>query len=210
MGIMAYAVGDIVEVTWQQLMFSQQVLNVQHYRCVSSTSSGSDVGDNASFANHLASLTGAGQLIDLWAGALAPSWELKSVKVQKISPVRSAYVTASINQMGQAATTTQLSNLAVVVSKRGTSGTRSGQGSIHFAGWPTNFFTGGEVQAGIDTWWNNLEPLWSATQVVATIPASLQPVIFNPGATPNYQTVAVWQLQDTARVMRRRTVRVGV
>jgi hypothetical protein len=207
---MAYAVGDIVEVTWQQLMFSQQVLNVQHYRVISATGSGSDVGDNQSFANHLAGLTGAGQLLDIWPGTLAPQWELKSVKTQKISPVRSAYTTAPINVAGQSASASPLSNIAVVVSKRGSSGTRRAQGSIHFAGWPPNFITAGEVQAGVTTWWNTLEPLWSASQAVATIPATLQPVIYNPGASPNWQTIAVYQLQSTSRVMRRRTVRVGV
>jgi len=207
---MAYSVGDIVEVTWQQEMFSQVILNIQHYRVVSSTSAGSDVGDNQSFADHLAALTGAGQLITVWRSGLVPEWKLSRVRVQKINPVRSAYTTAAINLIGLDGNDSQLSNLAVVVSKRGTSGTRRAQGSIHFAGWSPVFFNAGVIQAGIETWWQNLEPLWSATQVVAAIPASLQPIIFNPGASVNWQTVAVWQLQDTARVMRRRTVRVGI
>jgi len=207
---MSYAVGDIVEVTWRQLMFSQQLLNVQHYRVVSSTSSGSDVGDNQSFADHLAALTGAGQLITVWRTSLAPNWVLSSVKAQKISPVRSAYTTASIGLAGLSGSNSEISNLAAVVSKRGTSGTRRAQGSIHFAGWPATFGNAGVWQAGVDTWWNNLEPLWSATQNVAAIPANLQPIIYNPGASVNWQTIAVWQLQDTIRVMRRRTVRVGI
>jgi hypothetical protein len=207
---MAYSVGDIVEVTWQQQMFSQVILNIQHYRVVSSTSTGSDVGDNQTFSDHLASLTGAGQLITVWRNPLATNWLLNRVRVQKINPVRSAYTTSNIALLGQGADQSELSNLAVVVSKRGTSGTRRAQGSIHFAGWSPLLFNAGEVQAGIQTWWTNLEPLWAATQVVAGIPASLQPIIYNPGGAVNWQTVAVWQLQDTARVMRRRTVRVGI
>jgi len=207
---MAYGVGDIVEVTWVQEMFSQTILNIQHFRVTSSTSSGSDVGDNQSTADHLASLTGAGQLITVWRTNLVPEWTLRRVRVQKVSPIRSAYTTAAINLSGLDGNDSQLPNIAVVVSKRGTSGTRRAQGSIHFAGWSPAFFNQGVIQAGIETWWNNLEPLWSATQTVAAIPASIQPIIYNPGASINWQTVAVWQLQDTARVMRRRTVRVGI
>jgi hypothetical protein len=207
---MAYAVGDIVEVTWRQLQHAQQMLNVQHYRVVSSTSTGSDVGDNQTFADHLAALTAAGQLITVWRTPLAPSWVLSSVKTQKISPVRSAYTTATIGLAGLSGTASELTNIAAVVSKRGTSGTRRAQGSIHFGGWQAAFASGGLWQAGVQTWWDALEPLWSATQIVAGIPANLQPIIYNPGASVNWQTIAVWQLQDTTRVMRRRTVRVGI
>jgi len=206
----AYAVGDIVEVTWEQLMFSQVILNIQHYRVVSSSSTGSDVGDNQSFADHLAGLTGAGELITVWHAAAVGQWTLSRVRTQKIYPVRSAYPNASIGQAGTSGNASSLCNTATVVSKRGTSGTRRAQGSIHFAHFSPEEYASGEIQAVQETWWNNMEPLWSATQVVAAIPASLQPVIFNPGATPNYQVVAVWQLQSTARVMRRRTVRVGI
>jgi len=207
---MSYTVGDIVEVTWEQTLFTQTILNVQHYRVISSTSSTSDVANNQSFADHLAGLTGAGQLIAVWSSTLAPEWELKRVRAQKIDPVRSAYTTAPINVLGQGAAGDIFTNTAVVVSKRGTSGTRRAQGSIHFAGWQAEFFTGGEIEASIETWWNNLEPLWSAIQNVVAFGFTLQPIIYNPGATPNYQTIAVWQLQSTSRVMRRRTVRVGV
>jgi len=92
---MAYGVGDIVEVTWVQEMFSQTILNIQHFRVTSSTSSGSDVGDNQSTADHLASLTGAGQLITVWRTNLVPEWTLRRVRVQKVSPIRSAYTTAA-------------------------------------------------------------------------------------------------------------------
>lgn len=207
---MAYGVGDIVEVTWEQIMFSQVILNIQHFRVTSSTSSGSDVGDNQSFANHLAALTGAGELITVWRDGVAANLVFQRVRAQKIDPVRSAYTTAAIGLAGTNAQSSEISNLAVVVSKRGTSGTRRAQGSIHFAGVSPDLMSGGEIQAGVETWWNNLEPLWSASQNVATIPATLQPIIYNPGTTPNFQTVAVWQLQSTARVMRRRTVRVGI
>jgi len=207
---MAYAVGDIIEITFRQSMFTQIILNVLHYRVVSSTSSGSDVGDNQSTSDHFASLTGAGQLIGDWSSSLGTTWEMDDVKAQKIAPVRSAYTTSTVAVLGQSPSRTEITNSAVVVSKRGTSGTRRAQGSIHFAGWPEQFITDGEWEAPVQTWWTALEPLLSANQIVAAIPATLQPVIFNPGATPNWQTIAVWTLQPETRVMRRRTVRVGI
>jgi len=207
---MAYTFGDIVEVSWLQEMFSQVIMNIQHYRVVSSGSSSSDVADNQTFADHLAALTGGAELIGIWSDPLGAEWILRDVRAQKIDPVRSAYANAAINQSGQGGAGADVTNTAVVVSKRGGSGTRRAQGSIHFAGWIPTFFTGGEIQAGVETWWASLQPLWAATQNVVTGSISLQPVIYNPGATPNFQTVAFWTLQDTVRVMRRRTVRVGI
>ena len=207
---MGFATNDIIEVTWEQRMFSQVMLNIQHYVVQSSSSTGSDIGDSQSFADYLSTRTMPGMLIPVWQAAMTAEWKLDQVRVQKIAPTRAAYVTAQIDKNGLSGDDGQLTNIAVVVSKRGSSGTRRGQGSVHFGGWPTTVFNQGEIQAGPETWWNAFEPLYTAVQNVATIPATFKPVIYNPGATPNWQNIAVWQLQSTARVMRRRTVRVGV
>jgi len=207
---MAHTVGDIVQVSWVQDCLEQRFLNIQHYRVTSSSSSNSDTADSQSFADHLAALTGGAELIGIWKAEMSEDWILRDVRAQKVDPTRSAYAEAAINAQGLDAGPADVQNAAVVVTKRGTSGTRKGIGGVHFGGFRPTKFSQGNISAATETWWGNMEPLYTASQTVAANGVIYAPVIYNPGSTPNYQTVFSWTLQDTVRVMRRRTLRVGV
>lgn len=206
---MPHAVGDIILVTWRQLCLSQRFINTQHYRVVSSSSSNSDTADSVSFADHLAGLDGVAELIGVWKAELSEDWKLDDVRVKKISPSLSAYAQSEIDDIGLVANPCNTPNVAAVVTKRGTGGTRRSIGSLHFGGFTSDRFLQGNVTASVIAWWENLEPLWSANQTVASTGIIYQPVIYNPGESVNWQSIFEWTLQGEARVMRRRTLSVG-
>lgn len=207
---MAHQVGDIVQVTFRQELMSQVVLNVLHYKVISGTSVATDVGDNASLAQHIAATKVNPGWIFMWSGAMTANWYMRAVRVQKIEPTRSQYVEETVNLSGAVVGDAHFSNVAITITKKGQSGTRRGIGAMHLSGFMAEDFTLGQLNGSPVNWWNTNGHFWKDNITVAVNNITYQPVLYNRGGVPNHQIISQWQQQPTARTMRRRTVGLGI
>lgn len=206
---MGHAVGDIVEVTWRQKAQGQRMMNIQHYRVESSSSQQSDAQDNQALADYLSGLDDPGELLEIWSIFMSVTWSMDQVRVQKIYPVRTTYMTSQIVLSGQQNESSALPLAAFTVTKKGSGGGRRSVGSVHFSGFVPSVFAAGNIKADVLTWWTNqFGPLYTADQVTP-FNIRYRPVLYNPGVQPNYQQIWAWQPQNTARTMHRRTVGIG-
>lgn len=207
---MAHQVNDIVEVQWRSAFEESVIMNVYHLRVVSSTSSSSDVSDNQSLADLLAGENGVGAFVTPFRNALPTNVVLQRVRTQKIAPQRSPYTESVIGQLGLWPNPASTGNLAGVITKRGSLGTRKSVGSLHIGPIPDTAYVQGVISAG---YVGVLQILYDALAAVFTVPGSgvtYQMVIYNRTSTPNWNQIAATTVQDTVRVMRRRTLRVGI
>lgn len=207
---MAHQVNDIVEVQWRSAYEETVIMNVYHLRVISSTSSSSDVADNQSLADHLAGEAGVGAFVTPFRNALALNVTLQRVRTQKIAPARSPYTEATIGQQGLWPNPASTGNLAGVITKRGSLGTRKSVGSLHIGPVPETGYVNGNIGAGYASVLNILYEALAAVFTVAASGVSYQMVIYNRGTIPNWNQIAAHSVQDTVRVMRRRTLRVGI
>lgn len=207
---MAHQVNDIVEVQWRSAYEESVIMNVYHLRVISSSSSSSDVADNQSLADHLAGVNGVGAHVGPFRNALPTNVVLQRVRTQKIAPNRSPYTEATIGQFGLWPALASTGNLAGVITKRGSLGTRKSVGSLHVGPLPDDAKINGMISAGYLPVLDNLYDALSAVFTAAVSLVTYQMVIYNRTSIPNWNQIAAHSVQDTVRVMRRRTLRVGI
>jgi len=207
---MGHAVGDIVQVTFRHSISNNQMMNVLHYRVESSSSVATDIADNQSFAEYIASQTGPGQWLEAWMAGTVVQFSMVAVRVQKISPMLTPYAEEPLTITGGIAGASGIHNIAVTVTKRGNLGGRAGIGSIHFAGLPEIATSNGRWAASISAWWTTIKPQFEQNRTVPLNNITYKPCIYNKGLIPPYNYILDWQYRDTVRTMHRRTLLVGV
>jgi len=206
---MALTAGDILQVSLRGTLFEQRMLTVLHYRVITGSASGTVYGDVLSWAQYFGGLTGAGQLLDLYLATCCPEYLLEQVRVQRVAPDRSAYAVENVNAFGTHANACRTANLSCSITKRGNGGGRWATGRVQMPGLPSDNVVDGEIAVGAQVDYVNLGNQFAANQNNAGITQTVQPVIFNPGRTPNWVEILNWLPQTTARTMHRRTLRLG-
>jgi hypothetical protein len=197
---------DIVEVTMIGSLFGQTIRNVFHYRVLTASSAITYV--QAAF--HIAQNFDAGPDspgLPILA-ASAPQYVWDKTRVQRISPTRDVYVESTVALPGtnEVATT---SNVSSVITKRGGLGNRHNIGSVHIAAPPTAAQVAGKWNAAymlkLEAVAGNMTKLlkWALDGL------ELRMCIYNRKVAIESKLVEFTQPQDTVRVMRRRTLRVG-
>lgn len=199
----AYVVGEV---------FGQRTLLTLGYRVFAVTPGTTESQVASAIAFNLSGQIGSSVNLETPLRAvLPPQWTLVSIRCQQVRPVRMALQELPLNVLGTHAGNTEVTNLAAVITMRSQQAARWAVSNKHIGPIPQDVTV---LDEGL------LTPIYKALlQDVADkinlnlsdagIGLTAVPGIINSDLGHNFQSFTVGIPQETVRVMRRRTVRVG-
>lgn len=200
-------VGDIVRVTIVGSLFQQTIMTVLDYKVTVSSLDTIRVVANALDAQFDA----ANDLYDSYRAVTPPEYTHTFTWIQTIRPVRYTKSIFAVDSPGTNATPTKVSNVAAVITKRSESATRRGLGSVHMPIAPTaGGVTNGQIVAPMKTLLNTLGDKIVLDRTVLAGLTTMVPVIVNSAFAFPPIEYKDYITQATSRVMRRRTVGLGI
>lgn len=205
---MGLAVGDVVALTYEGTYDGQQIRYALHYRvAVAGSSTTPELDLDAMAANFSNPATNT--MTGLLQGLHVSNFNFDAVLAQRVWPVRTIGMRVLSSFPGTIAQPGLPVNTAAVITKRTLTPGRMGLGSLHLSGQDSTNVSFSE--------WTSLTLYTAfAAQLIAsrTIPAvtmTVEPGLFNPTFPPTFfSRLFDAPAQPTLRVMRRRTVRVGI
>lgn len=200
--------GDIVSVTYWGTLFSQRVMNVLKYRIGADSTDPTYQGAAAKLAFAMYSGPTSPGLAML--SAQGPEYKLDEVRVQKINGGRERYVSSFADLPGTYAGNCTSPNVSAVLIKKSAAITRRGLGTFHLPGIPEQGYTGGYLTPAYQVKINQIGArlINVVTPILETMVA--QPVIWTPADAQIYFPIISTTLITTLRIMRRRTVGLGI
>ncbi len=200
--------GDIVECTIVGTQYGETTLNVLHYKYTNITPTTNGPAALAALAAwQEGDPTAVGQQMTT---QLSSNWTLASIRCQVIFPTRYAYVLHTVGTPGSLVQTALPANTQASITKRTTIAGRGKTGRMEVPGIPLLWIDGGALNA---TGLFNVGEIASKIPNVANLATGTQtwvPVIFQRASPSSSPQIISAQAQDTVRVARRRTVRVGI
>lgn len=206
---MAYPIpfDAIAEVTFKMTHNDQTVLTVLHYKFIG----GPAIADGAATLQALMiKIQAAGQVFRAHTNCTSQDLDYNLIVAQWISPIRYARQDALPGQtIGLVAQPSLPQNDAVALTKGGELAGRHNIGTVHMPGVPTTFVTDGLVTPAGFTAYNDL---CTAIQQDVTLVAGqiFRPVIYNRVTPADSKEISTVITQNTSRIMRRRTVGLGI
>jgi len=202
------SVGDIVMVSIVGSLNNQRTMNTFPYR-VSAVTGTPTIQSAANALKN--SLTAGGGLVPAYIGCTPSNMLINDLWIQVIRPARFRKEVFAINSAGDSGIAANTSNVAATISRQGELALRRAQGCIHVPlGTTSDAFEDGVLtpsqKALLDTLASkmNLNIITTGT-VVTYIPLIGLP----PFGNPTVDTYATGT-QTTVRVVRRRTVGLGI
>jgi len=204
---MGRPIGDIIQATIKSTVCGQTMLNVLSYR-VTAVSSTTDVQvEQSQFG---AQLNVANKVIDRMQNAMSNEATIQEVSCQFIRDTRWARSVVEIDIPGGIAVPCATANVAATITKRTEYAGRWAVGSFHLGGVPNDGYDGGLL----DPDYKDLVALLAAELIQPIITGAggtYEPVLLHaPGEHGGYSNLTATEVQDTLRVMRRRTVGLGI
>lgn len=210
---MSVAVGDIWRVVAEGTWDLQQIRLTHHYIVSSVTGT---IADTTLSALLLAKLNGGGGGGDLfeskYLAVMPPSYQLTRWVVQKIYTTRLKYESLARGVAGTHADDTAAGNQAAVVTGQTNFSGRSEVSNKHIGPIPQSASVqdSGKIAAAYKALLTTLAGAFN-TSIVSVAPAvQLDPGIFHKTGALRFTSFYQFTVQDTLRVMRRRTVGVGI
>lgn len=198
-------IGDsIIQVIIETNLNTQRLLNVLHYQVDSVGALDYNVALNAL----LGTLQSPGDVVETLSNCQSEDAQIRRISAQPVYPARLAIISGVLAIDGGVAQPALPQNTSLVVTKRSDLATRYGTGSIHIPGIPTTFVSNGFITGAANAAMVLFADAASAPKLAGG--NTYTPVLWNL-ATPG--RVTVWDryvIQETSRVMRRRTVGVGI
>jgi hypothetical protein len=202
-------VGDIYLCTFRGSLAAQTILNTFAYRVatVDGNPTVSQIYDGLNAALDVAVNGLRSKFLDL----MPSNYTSVSSIYQKIAPVRVASKTYEITSPGNFGFTAATANLAGTITRRGEFANRRNVSSLHlpYADQETGLVNG-LVSANWRVVASALETSMRTPVVLAPTSTTMQPVIYNRGAVPNFSPIVTTFSNTQLRVMRRRTVGLGI
>lgn len=211
------AVDDIVQVTMRNTLFNQRLLNTFHYRV-------SLVNAPVSYENAIVGLDGqiriTNGLMDKYLACLQDDVTLDEIWYQKVSPVRLYVQKKPVGSVGDRVGASNTANLAGFIERRTATATKRSIGGVHIpvaAG--AGSTVAGILTAGMKAVLDQLAGQMLSAFTTNTGFIGWTPVLFGPfrpakGDKPavpeHYEDLIATEAYTTTRVMRRRTVGVGI
>lgn len=210
---MALPLNSVIEVTYQSRFANQQYMNVLHYAVAAASASPTVTVELNRILDALDTPGEFGILGELLA-VLPPNCMLTNITVQGVTPGRTIRQSRVINEAGVWPTAALTGNLGATITKQTDLGGRRFVGSIHVPCLPPDAHALGELN---ELYIAPLLTLKDAMLVPIVDPVDggqYDPVILHrPSAlspTPAPTPITAGVVQPQARVMRRRTVGVGI
>lgn len=205
---MGLAVGDVVALTYQATYANQQVRYALHYRVSTAGSSTTPELDLDAMAANFASTIG-NTLTSTLQAAHIPDFNFDAVSAQRIFPVRTIRMNVLSSFPGTNVDSGLPPNTAAVITKRTLTPGRQGLGSLHLSGTGQSNAVNGEWTSL--TIYQNVATQLIATRTIPAVTMTVEPGLSNPVFPPQFfSRLFDCVPQRTIRVMRRRTVRVGI
>jgi len=204
---MPVGAGDILQVTLVGDLIGQTIMNTFHYGV--STVTGTPT-QSAFSAEVLTKLAVAGGFYDKFLGMVPDNYTLSQVWVQFVLDTRYRKSVANPALPGTSGSTSRASNFAAVISRFGGAANRRNQGAVHIPiGGDSNFIADGLVTGATLTAMGVFAPFLFTPLTLATL-GTIQPVLIHGTSKLNAIPLVTAEIQATSRVMRRRTLRVGI
>jgi len=206
-------VGDVYLVTAFGTWNGNRVMLTHHYKVLGFNPGTSDNDIRASILSAVRDGVGGGDVLETpYLACLPDSYTLNWWQVQKVYPERLAYDRASREVVGTNVEAANTMNLAGVITLRGEAANRASISNKHIGPIPdTNAVIGaGELQAAYRALLTTLANALVSTIIDIPLGFSAAPCTFHSGPVPGSNELKVGAAQLTARVMRRRTVGLGI
>lgn len=206
---MGQPVGSIVECTYVGRIFNQTVMNVFHYAVTTEATVQNPIIEQ----DNLLSVfwdNAAGTLGNVFVGVMPPEYTLAIASVQFIYPTRyrrSFNNPLAVGTLGEAVTANVQSTIMFQTDKAG----KSQRGAKRMV-MPTNQSDGGVISVIYKGLLQNVANEMITSLSVPESGGVYTPCIYHraPNAVPKFDLITGAVVQDTTRVIRRRTVGVGV
>lgn len=196
---------SIVQVTIQSRMNNQTLLNVLTYQ----TGSVASVSYATTLDDLLTQLKAAGSLIPAMGLCLNANCTITQLWAQPVYPDRLAPIFQSSGINGDQDSGYALpQNQALVIEKIGDPATRWGRGSFHLGGLDGQAISVGTINPAQDTLMRALADQLRTVMTGGVV--SFFPCLWSPKVPTRITRWNRYKVQQTARVMRRRTVGVGI
>lgn len=206
---MAYVIGAnaIVEVTFEGLHEGQQVMSTYHYKMGTPAT----VPDGyAVLGELLTKVMGGGELFETWREAISVHVTDLVVSAQWIKPNRYRYrFDIPAIDSGGIAGDCNPTNVAIAITRLGEAANRHNQGTLHMPGVPLSFIDNSALQPAGAGLYSSHATVMLQDFVLPASGAEMIPVLFNKVNYLLCPRMTAAQIQNYARVMRRRTVGVG-
>lgn len=156
-----------------------------------------------------AQMQGAGGLVTTYLATTGQNFTVTELWIQDIRPQRYAAFRYLVNETGELNTSSQTTNVAGVITRRGALANRSAIGSVHIP-IPSDsaWIVAGRLTPGMQTQLDLHAA--SMTAIIEVGGLTLQPGLLNNASGLVSTPVTLAFPQETARVMRRRTVGLGI
>lgn len=205
---MGRPVGSILQASIESLVNGQRLLNVLHYK-VEAESTEADVKDEQE--NFATQLNAVGGIVPKMQAAMSIEATISQVVVQFIRPERFARSTLEIDDTGTIASDCNAQNVAAVITKRTAFAGRWAVGAFHLGGVPVNGYVAGNLEPAYKAFVLALAEQLLEPIVIPIVGGTYVPVLVHPiGEHGGSTELAETEVQDTLRVMRRRTVGLGI
>lgn len=201
-------VGDVVALSYQGLILGQRTINTLHYVVQISSTNTSVLPALTSLASAFS--TGAVSPTLPLLAAMPQNWTLTHIRAQRVSPTRSAFVDYADGRPGQLVTDAESTNVNATITKRTISGTRPGIGSFHAPAIPVDGFAFGLLTAAYKILTETYAIRFINVFIDPVDNTQLQPIVFHKAVPSASFPIVSITVQNTLRVMRRRTVGVGI
>jgi hypothetical protein len=196
--------GAIIAVTVETTLNGQTMLNVLHY-----------VLGTVGTADYIAALTalntllnGAGGLTDAMKACMSQDADFVSTMCQVVAPTRLVGVKAAVVKSGSVLATALPQNVSAVITKRTDQASRRGIGSFHLGAIASTQVDAGYLTGPLIGNLTTLGNVIRSTLAVGT--QSYTPCLWSPITPAETRILVSTTVQQTSRVMRRRTVGVGI
>lgn len=205
------AVGDVIQVTIEMRYNQQVYLNVLHYQSQENFSPALYESTLNTLLDTLETDAVTG-IIEPYQAIVTEAVEFRTLTAQRVYPTRDYYVRVPVNVFGTYDGTQGTGNIGATISKRSQAAGRGRTGSFHTPALPAE----GQNNGSLTTIYRGLvEDVASAirfVQVESGAGTGFVPGMFNPalGGPNNFVPLIGTDVQPTVRVMRRRTVGVGI
>lgn len=201
---------DIAQVTMIGKHAGQYVLSVFHYQY-----EGPAVGADQYQAVLAALSNDFYQRVWLAAGGMrscvAPQYYLQRIRTQIVHTIRGYYVDQMVDSIGNAAGEPALPpNDSVCVSIFGEKVGRGRTGSKHFPAVPADWILSGTIDPDRIGTYVSAAQKFQLVLLGADPAQNFRPVIWNPRMPLERNRVRGIRVEETSRIMRRRTVGVGI
>lgn len=202
--------GDILLYTLRALYQGQTILNTWHLKVTQFTPHPVDYEDAAN--SIMDELDGVGVLTDQLEALVVNTYQFIDHRIQRVYPTRNRAIVKTLGTFGTVATAGSTVNQAAVITKYGNVAGRFAVGSWHQAGLPLASYTSTgtittETRAALT---EAVQELTAIGDLEIDAETSINPILWSSKVPARVTPITEIVAQATARVMRRRTVGLGI